>query len=55
MYMDAYPQYTLEFPILNYQGGDQYMQGGWRPPENKTLEFGLDISPFLVKLNLDRM
>jgi hypothetical protein len=51
----AAPQYILEFPIFNYQGGYQYMQGGNSISENKTIEFGLDISPLLssVKLNQD--
>ena len=48
----VYPQYTLEYPILNYQGGDQYMQGGWSNPDNKTIEFGLDISPLLSEIEL---
>ena len=46
------PQYILEYPIFNYQSGDQYMQGGWSPPGNKTIEFGLDISPLLSEINL---
>ncbi len=50
--LSVHPQHILEFPILNYQGGGQYMQGGWSPPENKTIEFGLDISPLLSEINL---
>lgn len=50
--LSVHPQHILEFPILNYQGGGQYMQGGWSPPENKTMEFGLDISPLLSEINL---
>ena len=50
--LSVYPQHILEFPILNYQGGGQFMQGGWSPPENRTLEFGLDISPLLSEIDL---
>ena len=46
------PDYIMEFPILNYQGGGQYMQGGWSIVENRTLEFGLDISPLLSLINI---
>jgi len=48
------PDYAIEFPILNYQGGGQYMQGGWSNPDNRTLEFGLDISPLLSHINLQQ-
>ena len=48
------PEYTLEYPIFNFQGGLQYMQGGWSNPENKTIEFGLDISPLLSDIELDQ-
>jgi len=41
------PQYVIGFPIFNYQGADYYMQGGTSPEENKTIEFGLDLTPFL--------
>jgi len=41
------PEYTISFPVFNFQGGMQYMQGGWSPVENKTIEFGLDITPLL--------
>jgi len=44
---NAIPQYTLEFPIFNYQGGDNYMQGDNSGNEFKTLEFGLDVTPLL--------
>lgn len=48
------PQYTLEFPIFNYQGASMYMQGGTSDPEHKTIEFGLDISPLLGLINLNQ-
>ncbi|OYT14066.1 MAG: hypothetical protein B6I19_01825 [Bacteroidetes bacterium 4572_114] len=40
------PEFIMEFPILNYQGGDKYMQGGTSQAD-KTLEFGLDVSSLL--------
>ncbi len=44
------PQTILEFPILNYQGGNLYMQGGTSPEENKILNFGLDITSLLTHI-----
>lgn len=41
------PEFIMDFPILNYQGGDMYMQGG-SSPDQKTLEFGLDVTPLLA-------
>ena len=40
------PDYTISFPLFNYQGGGLYMQGGYSEAE-KTLEMGLDITPLL--------
>lgn len=40
------PEYILGFPVFNYQGGPFYMQGG-TTEEDKTLEFGLDVTPLL--------
>jgi hypothetical protein len=40
------PDYILDFPIFDYQGGDRYMTGGTEEID-KTLEFGLDITPLL--------
>jgi hypothetical protein len=40
------PEFEMEFPILDYQCSDQYMTGGTNE-ENKTLEFGLDLTPLL--------
>lgn len=40
------PEKTMDFYIFNYQGGDYYMQGG-STEEDKTIEFGLDVSPLL--------
>ncbi len=47
----AQPETMLEFPILKYQGACMYMQGGTTEPENKTIEFGLDLSPLLSYVN----
>ena len=41
------PEFVMEFPILNYQGGSKYMQGG-SSNADKTLEFGLDVSSLLA-------
>ena len=40
------PEHILGFPVFNYQGGPFYMQGG-TSEEDKTLEFGLDVTPLL--------
>ncbi len=40
------PEYYLDFPILDFQGGDRFMTGGTAEAD-KTIEFGLDITPFL--------
>lgn len=48
------PQFILEYPIFNYQSGNQYMQGGTSNSANKTIEFGLDISPLLGEIALDQ-
>lgn len=41
------PFHTMAFPIFNFQGGSQYMQGGTMQEEYKTIEFGLDVTPLL--------
>ncbi|MBE0661422.1 MAG: T9SS type A sorting domain-containing protein [Bacteroidales bacterium] len=40
------PEHTIEFPMFNFQGGINYMQGG-NSEEDKTIEFGLDMTPLL--------
>lgn len=45
------PDQILNFPVFNYQGGKHFMQGGTSNPENKTIEFGLDITPLLSYIN----
>lgn len=42
----------IDFPILNYQGGNKYMQGGGTEAD-KTLEVGLDITPLLEFFNAE--
>jgi len=44
---DTLPDHSISFPVFNFQGGNQYMQGGWTLAENKSIEIGLDISPLL--------
>lgn len=41
-----FPEYILDFPIFDYQGGDRYMTGGTNETD-KTIEFGLDLTPLL--------
>jgi len=43
---DTIPQKTIDFGVFNYQGGPYYMQGNAQEI-HKTLEFGLDVTPFL--------
>ncbi|MBN2175771.1 MAG: PKD domain-containing protein [Bacteroidales bacterium] len=43
------PEYVLTFPLFNYQGGCNYMQGGTSTGD-QTIEFGLDITPLLNML-----
>lgn len=40
------PDFSMAFPILNFQGGVYYMQGGMSE-EDKTIEVGLDLTPLL--------
>ena len=42
------PEHILNFPVFNYQGGNNYMQGGREEEEKKTIEFGLDLTPLLT-------
>ncbi len=41
------PEYIYEYPIFDFQGNYNYMQGGNSIEENKTIEFGLDLTPLL--------
>lgn len=40
------PEFIIDFPILDYQGGAKYMTGG-NNELDKMLEFGLDVTPLL--------
>lgn len=40
------PTYVMSFPIFNFQGECLYMQGG-NTEADKTIEFGMDITPLL--------
>jgi len=44
------PDYTLQVPIYNFQGGDHYMLGG-TTESDKTIELGLDVTPLLSEIN----
>ncbi len=44
------PEKTMEFPIFNNQGSFLYMQGD-SIEANKTIEFGLDVTPLLSYIN----
>ncbi|MCD4736044.1 MAG: hypothetical protein K8R53_08380, partial [Bacteroidales bacterium] len=39
----SYPDFAMEFPVFNFQGGCNYMQGG-TTEEDKTINFGLDLT-----------
>ncbi len=41
------PEHIHSYTIFNYQGGWHYMQGNDTTDANKTIEFGLDVSPLL--------
>lgn len=43
------PDYEMTFPLFRNQGGNLYMQGGYSE-EDKTLEYGLDITPLLSQI-----
>ncbi|HQP03151.1 MAG: T9SS type A sorting domain-containing protein [Bacteroidales bacterium] len=44
--LSTVPEYYIDFPIFDFQGGERYMTGGTAEID-KTLEFGLDITAFL--------
>lgn len=48
------PAYIYEYPIFNFQGGPYYMQGGTSEAD-KTIEFGLDLTPVLSDLSSGQM
>jgi hypothetical protein len=40
------PEYVIDLPIFDYQGGETFMKGGTAEAD-KTLEFGLDLTTLL--------
>ncbi len=48
---DRVPAQRLMFPVFNFQGGPQYMQGGTTDPLNQYIEIGLDLTPLLNELD----
>ncbi|MFH2142021.1 MAG: T9SS type A sorting domain-containing protein [Bacteroidota bacterium] len=44
------PEFTIDFPIFNYQGGLLFMLGD-TTEASKTIEFGLDVTQLLNYLN----
>jgi hypothetical protein len=45
------PEFTMDFPIFTYQGGDHYLTGTDSLESNKILEFGLDVTPLLTHIS----
>lgn len=43
------PEFIIDYPILSYQGGENYMTGG-SAEDDKTLEFGIDVTRLLSHL-----
>ncbi|HSG67879.1 MAG TPA: hypothetical protein VK994_04170, partial [Bacteroidales bacterium] len=43
----SFPEHIQGYTIFNYQGGWHYMQGNDTIASNKTIEFGLDVTPLL--------
>ncbi|MBN3035695.1 MAG: hypothetical protein JW861_08920 [Bacteroidales bacterium] len=41
------PEYTMDFPVFDFQGGDHYMTGTDTSLLSQTLELGLDVTPLL--------
>lgn len=41
------PEFEMDFPIFNHQGGNFFMQGGHNNLDARFIEFGLDISRLL--------
>ncbi|HPS63250.1 MAG TPA: hypothetical protein PLK82_09310, partial [Bacteroidales bacterium] len=47
------PSYVQEYPIFNNQGGDLFMQGGTTEAD-KTIEFGLDLTPLVNQITVSQ-
>jgi hypothetical protein len=48
-----YPEHVIDFPILNYQGGNKLMKGLDTLPDPDELEVELDITPLLSFVDPD--
>ncbi len=46
------PERTIDFPIFNFQGGTHGMKGVDTMPDPDVLEFGIDITDILKKLDI---
>jgi hypothetical protein len=44
---DVAPEWIMDFPIIDYQGSDHFMQGNDDDEAQKSLQFGLDVTPLL--------
>jgi hypothetical protein len=44
---DVWPACTMDFDIFNFQGGPHFMQGFDSCPGQRSIEFGLDVTPLL--------
>ena len=49
----SHPEISFVYPIFDFQCSDQYMQGG-TAEEDKTIEFGLDLSEILTYVEMDQ-
>jgi hypothetical protein len=47
---DVVPAWFMDYPIINFQGDEHYLQGNDTAEVLKSLEFGLDITPLLSNL-----
>ncbi len=43
----TFPEHTITFPLVNFQGGDHVMNGFDEGPGSKAIEVGLDITPLM--------
>jgi len=44
---DVWPAHTMDFDIFNFQGGPYFMQGFDSCSDQRSIEFGLDVTPLL--------
>ncbi len=48
------PEHTIDFPIFNFQGGNFPMQGAGTSDTMNSIEFGLDITPLLSYMQMQK-